>query len=153
MVRAETTQRQLWEQMASPWNLWRAHLIVHCGNLWNHTGLCLQLFCELRKISFPPWASVSPPRDEGVGSYRQVLSSANTQFSQVILFCGSGARLPVFECGHCHVLTTLSQSYLLPLSLCLLIRKMGIRPALEGNCKNQVRYPIAEEATGPVPDT
>lgn len=108
------------------------------------------LFFELGQVPFSPWVSVSTPRDEGIGSNPQVIPSANTQFSQVVLIWGSGARPPVFKSGHSHFLTTLSESYLPPLSPSLYIRKMGIiiKLSLEVDCKDQVRWPIAGEAAG-----
>lgn len=68
----------------------------------------------------------------------------------------SGALEPdcLFESGHSHFLTTLSESYLPPLRPSLLVRKMGIilRPALESGCEDQVRYHTAGKAVGPAPD-
>lgn len=62
----------------------------------------------------------------------------------------SGALEPdcLFESGHSHFLTTLSESYLPPLRPSLLVRKMGIiiRPALESGCEDQVRYHSRESS-------
>lgn len=78
-----------------------------------------------------------------------------TLSSAKLLYSGTLESDCLFEYGHSHFLTILSESYLPPLRPSLLVRKMGIiiKTALESGCKDQVRYHTAGKAAGPVPDS